>query len=183
MLKFAVSVLFFGAIFLLTNTNGFFLHTTPKCQVAVYKGGKDFGGEKIMANKTFVPYLKTVGQVAKACKVKVFVTESYKQLKTPNEFVLSTELPLALGHAIRFNLQDPKGGTVCNKLCMTARSWKTIPEATCFINGVTKKGIHFKEPDLIYDEKVTKLSAADAEAAKVGTQKLCAPKVKPDKKG
>jgi hypothetical protein len=169
-----------GMIFI-ANTNGFMFSKTAKCQVAVFKGGKDFSGEKIMANKTFVPYLKSVGEVAKACKVKLHVTDSYKQLKTPNEFVLSSQLPLALGHGIHFDLQDPKGGTVCNKLCMVSQSYKTLPEATCFFNGIQKKGIKFTPPNLIDDGTTAKLSTADANAFKVATQKLCAPKVKAPK--
>lgn len=178
MLKFAAILLIVSAVVLITNTNGFLLSHQEKCHVAVFKGGKDFGGEKIMANKSFIPTLKQVGLIAKACKVKVHVTDSYKQLKTPNEVVLSSEMPLALGRGIRFNLQDPKGGTLCNPLCMTSRSWKTLPDATCFINGLQKKGIKFAEPNTIEDGTTAKLSSAEANALKEATQKLCAPKKK-----
>ena len=178
MLNFATIFVIISGIFFLSNANGFMFSHTEKCQIAVYKGGKDFGGEKIMANKSFVPYLKSIGAVAKTCKVKVQVVDSYKQLKTPTDFVLSSELPLALGRGIHFNLQDPKGSTVCNKLCMVARSWKTIPEAKCFIDGVQKKGIKFTEPNLLDDGYAAKLSVTEANALKAGIQKLCAPKTK-----
>lgn len=178
MLKFAVSFLVLLGIVLISQSNGFLFPHKDKCQISVFKGGKDFSGEKIMANKSFVPYLKQIGAVAKGCKVKVHVTDSYKQLKTPTEFVLSSQLPLALGRGINFDLQDAKGGVVCNKLCMTARSWKTLPEAKCFLDGVQKKGIKFTEPNLLDDGTTAKLTAKDANALKEATQKLCAPKAK-----
>jgi hypothetical protein len=181
MLKLAAIVLIICGIFFISNSNGFLLSHTEHCHISVFKGGKDFGGEKIMANKSFVPHLKTIGAVAKACKVKVHVTDSYKQLKTPTEFVLSSELPLALGRGIHFDLQDQKGGTVCNKLCMTARSYKTLPEANCFIEGVQKKGIRFTPPNLLDDGYASKLSSTEANALKAATQKLCAPKTKAPK--
>ncbi|UJR16538.1 hypothetical protein I4U23_003438 [Adineta vaga] len=181
MLKYIITLAIVAEILFITNTNGFFLSHTEKCQISLFKGGKEFGGEKIMANKSFVPHLKTIGQVAKACKVKVHVIDSYKQLKDPKDFVLSSEMPTALGRGIRFDLQDPKGGTVCNKLCMVARSWKTLPDATCFINGIQKKGIKFTEPNLIDDGTTAKLTSAQADQIKVHTQKLCAPKTKTSK--
>jgi hypothetical protein len=178
MLKFAVTLLIGGALFLATNTNGFLLAKGEKCEISVFKGGKDFGGEKIMANKLFVPHLKSIGSVAKGCKVKVHITDSYKQLKTPTETVLSSQMPLALGHGVKFSLQDPKGKTVCNNLCMTTRSWKTLPEAACFITNVQKKGIKFTEPNTLDDGYTAKLGSTQAETLKAATQKICAPKVK-----
>jgi len=176
-----VFLLIVGGIFFISNTNGFLLSHKEKCEISVFKGGSDFTGEKILANKSFVPYLKSIGATAKACKVKVHVTDSYKQLKTPNEFVLTSQMPLALGHAIQFDLKDPKGGTLCNKLCMVSRSWKTLPDAQCFINGVQKKGIKFTEPNLLDDGYAGKLSSTEANKLKEATQKLCAPKTKAPK--
>lgn len=178
MLKFAILLSIFATLFFVTNTNGFLFSHKEKCEISVFKGGSDFSGEKIMANKSFVPYLKSIGAVAKACKVRVHVTDSYKQLKTPTEYVLSSQMPLALGRGIQFDLQGPKGSTVCNKLCMTTRSWKTLPEAACFIDNVQKKGIKFTEPNLLHDGYASKLSTSELEALKVATQKLCAPKTK-----
>ncbi len=178
MLKFVVTVLIACGIFFISNTNGFFLQHGEKCQISVFKGGKEFGGEKIMANKSFVPYLKTVAKFAKTCKVKVHVTESYKQLKTPTDFVLNAQIPLAVGRGIRFDLQNPKGGTVCNKLCMTTSSWKNLPEAQCFINGIQKSGIVLSDTNLLNDGSTAKLSLSEANKLKEATQKLCAPKSK-----
>jgi hypothetical protein len=178
MLKFAVTLLIVGGILFITNINGFLLHHTEKCQIAVHKGGKDFGGEKIMANKSFVPHLKSIGAVAKGCKVKVHVLDSYKQLKTPTEYVLHSQMSLALGRGIKFELKDATGGTLCNTLCMTSHSWKTLPAATCFIKGVEGKGIKFTQPNLLDDGYAAKLSTTVAEALKTATQKLCAPKTK-----
>ncbi|UJR29873.1 hypothetical protein I4U23_017421 [Adineta vaga] len=158
--------------------NGFLFSHKEKCQISVYKGGKDFSGDKIMANKSFIPYLKSISAVAKGCKVRVHVVDSYKQLKTPTEYVLSSQMPLALGRGIHFDLQNPKGSTVCNKLCMTTRSWKSLPEAACFIDNVQKKGVKFTEPNLLHDGYATKASTTELEALKVATQKLCAPKTK-----
>jgi hypothetical protein len=163
---------------LLLTVNGLFFHHTQKCEVKVHKGGKEFSGDKIMANKSFVPYLKSIGAVAKGCKVRVHVTDSYKQLKTPTEYVLSSQIPLAIGHGIHFHLEDPKGAIVCNKLCMTTNSWKKLPEAACFIDNVQKKGVKFTEPNLLHDGYAAKLSTSDVEALKVATQKLCAPQTK-----
>jgi hypothetical protein len=178
MLKFVVFLLVVATALFVTNTNGFMFSHTQKCEIKLYKGGKDFSGEKIMANKSFVPFLKSVGAVAKGCKVRVHVTDSYKQLKTPTEYVLSSQLPLALGRGIQFDLQDPKGTPVCNRLCMVSRSWKTLPEAACFIDNIQKKGVKFTEPNTLHDGYAAKLSTSDAEALKVATQKLCAPKTK-----
>ncbi|CAF4943836.1 unnamed protein product [Rotaria sp. Silwood1] len=175
MLKFAITLCILAGIFLIPITNGFFLTKKEKCEVTAFKG-KDFSGEKIMAHKLFHPHLKSIGAVAKACKVKVHVTGSFKQLKTPNDFVLTSEMPLAVGHGIRFDLKDPKGGTLCNPLCMTSQSWKTLSEANCFITGVQKKGIKFTQPNLLDDGQVGKLSSPDAEKLKAQIQKLCAPK-------
>ena len=180
-MKFATVLCIVVGIFLIADTHGFFLSHKEKCEVSLFKGGKDFSGEKIMAHKLFTPILKSIGAVAKACKVKVHVTESYKQLKTPSEFVLSSEMPLVIGHGIRFDLQDLKGGVLCNKLCMVSRTWKTLPDATCFINGVQKKGIKFTEPNLLDDGNVAKLSSTDADTLKATIQKLCAPKTKAPK--
>ncbi|CAF1167246.1 unnamed protein product [Rotaria sordida] len=181
MLKFAVTLCILVGILLISNTNGFFLSAKEKCEVSIFKGGKDFGGEKIMAHKLFVPSLKSIGSVAKACKVQVHVTDSFKRLKTPNDFTLTSEMPLIVGHGIRFDLKDQKGGTLCNPLCMKSRSWRTLNDANCFINGVQKKGIKFTEPNLLDDGQVAKLSSVDAEKLKVQVQKVCAPKTKAPK--
>jgi hypothetical protein len=176
MLKLVVSFSLLVVATLFVHGRAFLFSHHEKCQISLYKGGKDFSGEKIMANKSFVPMLKTVGAVAKGCKVRVHVIDSYKQLKTPTEFVLSSQMPLAFGRGIHFDLEDVKGATVCNKLCMLSRSWKTLPAAACFIDNIQKKGIKFTEPNLIHDGYASKLSSTDAEALKVATQKLCAPK-------
>jgi len=181
MLKYATALLIIGGIFFISNTNGFFFHHTQKCEISVWKGGKDFSGEKIMANKSFVPYLKSIGAVAKACKVRVNVVDSFKRLKTPSEFVLSSQMPLAVGRGIHFVLEKPKGGVVCNQLCMVSRSWKTLPEAKCFIDGVQKKGVRFTEPNLLDDGYMSKLSSSDANKFKEASQKLCEPKTKAPK--
>ncbi|CAF1351529.1 unnamed protein product [Rotaria sp. Silwood1] len=179
MLKFIIFLSVLVTLFFVTNVNGIlFGGHKEKCQVSAYKGGKYFSGEKVMAHKEFAPYLKSIGAVAKACKVRVHVTDSYKQLKTPTEYVLSSQMSLALGRGIHFDLQDPKGSTVCNKLCMTTRAWKTLPEAACFIDNVQKKAVKFTEPNLLHDGYATKASASELEAAKVAIQKLCAPKTK-----
>jgi hypothetical protein len=179
MLKFIVFLSIVATLFLVTNINGLLhFHHKDKCEISVFKGGKDFSGEKILANKSFVPYLKSIGAVAKGCKVRVHVADSYKHLKIPTEYVLSSQMPLALGRGIHFNLEDPKGATLCNNLCMTTRSWKKLPEAACFIDNVQKKGVKFTEPNLLHDGYAAKSSTSDLEALKVATQKLCAPKTK-----
>jgi hypothetical protein len=161
---------------LVSNINGFLFHHKNKCPVQVIKGGKEFSGEKIMADKEFSPFIKSIAAVAKGCKVRVRVVDSFKQLATPTEYVLSSQMPLALGRGIHFDLQDPKGATVCNKLCMTTRSWKTLPDAACFIDNIQKKGLKFTEPNLLDDGYASKIGTAQAETLKVATQKLCAPK-------
>ncbi len=178
MLKFAVVLSMVAALFLVTNTNAFLLPHKDKCPITVFKGGKDFSGEKISVDKEFVPYLKKVAAVAKGCKVRVHVVDSFKQLKTPTEYVLSSQMPLAIGRGIHFDLQSPKGSTVCNKLCMTTRAWKTLPDAACFIDNVQKKGLKFTEPNLLDDGYAAKIGTSQAETLKVATQKLCAPKTK-----
>ncbi|CAF3269691.1 unnamed protein product [Rotaria socialis] len=178
MYKLIVIISILTTSILITSINGFLFSRKEKCQISEYKGGKDFSGEKIMANKSFIPYLKSVGAVAKGCKVRVHVTDSYKQLKTPTEYVLASQMPLALGRGIHFDLQSPKGSTVCNKLCMTTGSWKTFPEAACFIDNVQKKGVRFTEPNLLHDGYASTLTTSDLEALKVAAQKLCAPKTK-----
>lgn len=176
MLKFIVFLSIAAVLFLIENTNGFLLSHKQKCPITTFKGGKEFGGAKIMVDKQFVPSLKKVAAVAKGCKVRVHVADSFKQLKTPNEYVLSSQMPLAIGRGIHFDLQDPEGSTVCNKLCMTTRSWKTLPEAACFIDNVQKKGLKFTEPNLLDDGYAAKIGTSQAENLKVATQKLCAPK-------
>ena len=174
MLKLIVFLSVIIQLLLVTNTNAFMFHKTAKCPIKPWKGGKEFSGEKIMADKAFVPYLKSIAAVAKGCKVRVHVNDSFKILKTPSEYVLSSQMPLAIGRGIHFDLQDPKGSTVCNKLCMTTRAWKTLPEAACFIDNVQKKGLKFTEPNLLDDGYVSKLGTTQAETLKVATQKLCA---------
>jgi hypothetical protein len=176
MVKFIVFVSFVSILLLVRNINGFLHSKKEKCPVKVFKGGKEFSGEKIMADQEFVPHLKSVAAVAKGCKVRVHVVDSFKQLKSPTEYVLSSQMPLALGRGIHFDLQDPKGATVCNKLCMTTRSWKTLPEAACFIDNVQKKGLKFTEPNLLHDGYAAKIGTTQSETLKVATQKLCAPK-------
>ena len=176
MLKFVVILSILAALFFLPNTNGLLFHHTNKCPVKVIKGGKEFSGEKITADKEFASSIKSIAAVAKGCKVRVHVVDSFKQLKTPTEYVLSSQMPLALGRGIHFNLQDPKGGTVCNNLCMTTGSWKTLPEAACFMDNVQKKGLKFTEPNLLHDGYAAKIGTSQAETLKVATQKLCAPK-------
>jgi len=178
MVKFVIFLSTVATLFLVPDINGFLLHHKDKCPVSVFKGGKEFSGDKILADKQFVPYLKTIANVAKACKVRIHVTDSFKQLKTPTEYVLSSQMPLAIGHGIHFDLQDPKGSVVCNKLCMTTRSWKKLPESACFIDNVQKKGIKFTEPNLLDDGYTAKIGTTQAETLKVATQKLCAPKTK-----
>lgn len=166
---------------LIVMNDAFLFSHHEKCQISLFKGGKEFSGEPIMANKSFVAHLKTIGTVAKACKVRVHVTDSYKQLKSPTDFVLTSQMPLALGRGIHFDLQDPKGSVVCNKLCMAGHSWKTLPEANCFIENVQKKGLKFVQPNLLHDGYTTSLGTTQSENLKVATQKLCAPKKKGDK--
>jgi hypothetical protein len=176
MLKFVVILSVLATLFLVPNTNGLLFHHKDKCPVQVIKGGKEFSGEKIMGDKQFAPFVKSIATVAKGCKVRVHVVDSFKQLKTPTEYVLSSQMPLALGRGIHFDLKDPKGATLCNKLCMTTRSWKSLPEAACFIDNIQKKGLKFTEPNLLDDGHAAKIGTAQAETLKVATQKLCAPK-------
>lgn len=178
MLKLVAFVSLAAILLLIQTSHGFIFGHHEKCPVSPFKGGKEFSGEKIQADKTFVPLLKAVATVAKGCKVRVHVVDSFKQLKTPTEYVPASQLPLALGRGIHFDLQDAKGSVVCNKLCMVSRSWKTLPEAACFIDNVQKKGLKFTEPNLLHDGYAAKLSSTEGEAIKVATQKLCAPKVK-----
>ena len=181
MLKFIVLFSILTAVYFVTNIDGFLFSRKPKCHISTYKGGKYFSGEKIMANKTFRPYLKSIGNVARGCKVRVHVTGSYRQLRSPNEYVLSSQIPLVLGRGILFDLQGPKGSTLCNKLCLTTRSWRSLPEAACFINNVQNRGVKFTEPNLLHDGYAAKLSRSEVETLKVTTQKLCAPKTKTPK--
>jgi len=175
MFKLVALVSIVGVLCLFDISNGFLLSKKPKCPVKVWKGGKEFSGEKISVDKEFIPYLKSIAAVAKACKVRVHVVDSFKQLKSSTEYVLSSQMPLAIGRGIHFDLQDAKGSVVCNKLCMTSRSWKTLPEAACFIDNVQKKGVRFTEPNLLDDGYAAKIGTTQAENLKVSTQKLCAP--------
>ena len=176
MLKFVVLSSFIGILFLVSTSDSFLFPHKDKCPIKVIKGGKEFSGDKITADKEFASTIKSIAAVAKGCKVRVHVMDSFKQLKTPTEYVLSSQMPLALGRGIVFDIQDPKGSTVCNKLCMTTRSWKTLPEAACFIDNVQKKGVKFQEPNILHDGYAAKIGTSQAETLKVATQKLCAPK-------
>ncbi len=175
MVKFVVIFFIALELFLVSNLNGFLLNRHPKCPVKAIKVGKEFSGAKLTADKEFSSAIKSITAVAKGCKVRVHVIDSFKQLNTPTEYVLSSQMPLALGRGFRFDLQDPKGGTVCNKLCMTTRAWKNVPDAACFIDNIQKKGLKFTEPNLLDDGYAAKIGTAQAETLKVATQKLCAP--------
>ena len=109
MFKLVALVSIVGVLCLFDISNGFLLSKKPKCPVKVWKGGKEFSGEKISVDKEFIPYLKSIAAVAKACKVRVHVVDSFKQLKSSTEYVLSSQMPLAIGRGIHFDLQDAKG--------------------------------------------------------------------------
>ena len=177
-IKSIILILFFISINSLIKIDSFLFHPKIKCQISLFKGGKEFTGEKIMANKSFIPHLKTIGMIAKGCKVHIHVIDSYKQLKNPTDYVLTSQMPLALGRGIHFDLQDLKGSILCNKLCMISRSWKTLPEASCFIENIQKKGLKFIEPNLLHDGYTTSLKITELENLKVETQKLCSTKSK-----
>ncbi|CAF0797410.1 unnamed protein product [Didymodactylos carnosus] len=164
---------FISLVLFIAICEGFMFNKKPTCTIKSFKGGKDFSGGKIFANASFHPYLKTIGSVAKACKVQVHVKSSWLELKTPTQLVLTSEMQQALGRAIVFDIRDQKGGAVCNDICMKKGAVRTIPEAQCLIDNLQKKGLKFQEPNILHDGHVSKIGLAEAEKLKVELQKLC----------
>ncbi|CAF0948643.1 unnamed protein product [Didymodactylos carnosus] len=152
----------------------FVLSKKSQCPIKSFNGGKDFivKGAKIFADKSFHPHLQTIGFIARACKVKVRVMNSWLPLRTPNGIIPPPEMPLVLGRAIRVNLDDRKGANICNNICMNRNTTSELPaEVKCFIDNINQNSTIFRELNMLHDGYGT--NTPEAEELKAKIQILC----------
>ncbi|CAF1066097.1 unnamed protein product [Rotaria magnacalcarata] len=121
-------------------TEGFLFSSKPKCQIKTYKASKYITGDKLLVHEDFIDRVKPLENLAKDCKVILYIKGSYYQLPNPAQQVLVSEADIAIGHGFQFELRDEKNALLCNKICLSNNPM-SIPAAQCFLQGAISRGL------------------------------------------
>jgi len=97
----------------------FSLIAKPKCQIKKYKPGKYITGDQLLVHEDFHDRVKPLENVAKDCKVRLYIKGSYYQLPNPAQQVLVSDADIVIGHGFQFELRDENNAFLCNKLCLS----------------------------------------------------------------
>jgi hypothetical protein len=111
----------FSCKFILPNYNlikSIFLTATPKCQIKKYKSSKYIIGEQLLLHEDFHDRVKPLENLAKDCKVRLYIKGSYYQLPNPAQQVSVSDADIIIGHGFHFELRDEDNALLCNKVCL-----------------------------------------------------------------
>jgi hypothetical protein len=56
--------------------------------------------------------------LAKDCKIRLYIKGSYYQLPDPSQQVLISDADLVIGHGFQFEIRDEDNTMLCNKICL-----------------------------------------------------------------
>ncbi|CAF2345828.1 unnamed protein product [Rotaria sp. Silwood2] len=124
----------------ITFTEGILFSSKPKCPIKVYKSSKYITGNKLLLHENFHDRVKPLENVAKDCKVHLYIKESYYQLRDPAQQVLVSEADMVIGHGFQFELRDENNAVLCNKICLS-KNPMDMPEVKCFLQGAINRGL------------------------------------------
>ncbi|CAF0934350.1 unnamed protein product [Rotaria sp. Silwood1] len=130
-------------VFLLLSiafTEGILFSSKPKCPIKVFKSSKYIIGDKLLLHENFHDRVKPLENVAKDCRVHLYIKGSYYQLKDPAQQVLVSEADIVIGHGFQFEFRDEKNALLCNKICLS-KNPMDIPEVKCFLQGAINRGL------------------------------------------
>ncbi|CAF1262837.1 unnamed protein product [Rotaria sordida] len=154
-------------------TEGFFFNSKPKCQIKAYGSSKYIIGDKLLLHENFRSRVKPLENVAKDCKVRLYIKGSYYQLQDPVQQVLVSEADIAIGHGFRFELRDEDNVVLCNKLCLS-KNPRDIPEMICFLQGAIKNGLTWSQSNTdVLSDGTYASNTAGYQALKIDIQTRC----------
>jgi hypothetical protein len=90
-----------------------------KCPIKKYKSSNYITGNQLLVHEDFKSRVAALENVAKNCRVHIYVTGSYYQLQNPSQQVPASDADIVIGHAFQFELRDENNGYLCNKLCLS----------------------------------------------------------------
>ena len=70
-------------------------------------------------HEDFYERVKSLEDVAKECKVHIYVKGSYYQLPNPSQQVLVSDADLVIGHGFQFEVRNENNALLCNKICLS----------------------------------------------------------------
>lgn len=91
----------------------------PKCQIKKFKATKHITGTDLLIHENFHERVKSIDDVAKSCKVVVYIKGSYYQLGSHTASVPYSDYDLVIGHGFQFQLRDEHNAMLCNELCLS----------------------------------------------------------------
>ena len=103
----------------ISKVNFIYFTAGPKCPIKKYKSNKYIIGDPLLLHEDFHDRVKPLENVAKDCKVRLYIRGSYYQLQNPSQQVLVSDADRVIGHGFRFELRDEKNGVLCNKICLS----------------------------------------------------------------
>ncbi|CAF4070508.1 unnamed protein product [Rotaria sp. Silwood2] len=157
----------------ITFTEGFLFSSRPKCQIKVYGSSKYILGDKLLLHENFHDRVKPLENVAKDCKVRLYIKGSYYQLQDPAQQVLVSEADIVIGHGFQFELRDEDNTPLCNKLCLS-KNPGDIPEVACFLQGAINHGLTWSRfnTDVLSDDTYAS-NTVGYQALKIDIQTRC----------
>ncbi|CAF0843775.1 unnamed protein product [Adineta ricciae] len=139
-------------ILVIALTEGLFFSSKPKCPIKQYKSSKYIVGDKLLVHEDFYERVKSLEDVAKDCKVRIYVKGSYYQLPNPSQQVLVSDADLVIGHGFQFEVRNENNALLCNKICLS-KTPTDMAEVKCLLQGVVNRGLTWSRyyPDVISD--------------------------------
>ena len=131
----------------------------PKCPIKKFKATKHISGNDLLVHENFQERVKSIDDVAKSCKVIVYIKGSYYQLGSPTQSVPYNDYDLVIGHGFQFQLRDESNAMLCNEICLSKSKTKSsrwtcsdssrylslgpndIAEVRCFLQGIANRGL------------------------------------------
>ncbi len=165
--------------FLLLVCIGSFSISHGICPIETYSsiGCFDPRGKSVSINSSFRSSMNEICTAATSCKVKLYITDSYRK---PDSTVLGAIVTPAklsnhkVGHAIDMNVVYGTNNALCNSNCLSG----TQPTAVkCFIDAVKRSGLRwggdFSETDPVHIDDGYNLNTVNYKALYAKIQKEC----------
>jgi hypothetical protein len=95
------------------------LTAKSKCPIKKYKSSKYITGDQLLLHENFHDRIKPLENLAKDCKIRLYIKGSYYQLANPSQQVLISDADLVIGHGLQFEIRNEDNGILCNKNCLS----------------------------------------------------------------
>lgn len=90
-----------------------------KCPIKKHKSNKYITGYDLLLHENFYDRIKPLENLAKDCKIRLYIKGSYYQLAKPTEQVSYSDYDIVIGHAFRFEFRDENNAIACNQVCLS----------------------------------------------------------------